>query len=106
MSAPKPATTPVTNTAQFAPPSPRSGVRLPIAPGSHGGGKPGRSGRKPAAFLEICKASAIDPDLHDQARAESPLGYLKTVASYDIGLPKATVAHEGEVVVRVVYDAD
>lgn len=34
-------------------------MALPISPGSHGGGKKGRSGRKPAAWKQACEAALI-----------------------------------------------
>ena len=90
---------------KFAKPSPRNGNRLPLGnqPGNTGG-KKGRSGRKPKAFLERCVAATEDDELWQNASKKQPMGVLDLAAGYVHGKPKNTTEHTGEVKVRVVYD--
>jgi hypothetical protein len=62
-------------TAKTAPPSPKSGVSLPL--GAHEGntgGKPGRSGRPPKAFKDFLAELRRDPDAQAalEAAAKNP----------------------------------
>jgi hypothetical protein len=87
-------------------PSPRSGVALPL--GAHPkntGGKKGRSGRKSKKFLALCLTASEDPYLWQASAKKHPLGLLDLSASYAHGKPTASVAIEGELVIRIVRES-
>lgn len=93
-----------------APPSPRSGVSLPLGnhPGNTGG-KPGRSGRKPSDFIQWCQDVTDNPTVRDVQLARAKSGDIKILdlaARYGHGIPKQLVEHSGDVTFRVVYDED
>ena len=93
-----------TASGKKAPPSPKSGVSLPVGnhPGNSGG-KKGRSGRKPHAWKEFCAKTledkgtreAIEGALKDSHTPGYP-ALLKTIAGYAEGLPEQTVNIKGE----------
>ncbi len=90
---------------KLAPPSPRSGVRLPV--GNHPqntGGKKGRSGRKSKAFLQRCVEASEDEKLWKEARKKNAVSILQMAAAYAHGLPKQTTTHSGEVTIKVQFD--
>lgn len=95
---------------KLAPPSPRSGVRLPLGnhPGNTGG-KPGRSGRKPNWWKEHCADLLEDPQTQAELKAaiqdRSTPGYaslVKTLAEYAEGLPHDPNLGERDELARAV----
>lgn len=83
---------------KFAKPSPRSGVCLPISPGSHGGGKKGRSGRPPMEFKNWCTLNLHDESIRDVLVARAKAGDLAVAeffAKYSIPLPKQSIEVSG-----------
>jgi hypothetical protein len=82
-------------------------VGQPFAKGSdprRGHGKPGRSGRKPKAFLERCLAATEDDELWQSAKKKQPMSLLDLSASYTHAKPKQDIEHSGEVTFRVIFD--
>jgi len=79
---------------ELAPPSPRSGHRLPIGKGSHKGGKPGRSGRPPVAFKNFLAQMRQNPAIQREfkkALADCDHKHwpaaLKVLTDYDDEMP-------------------
>jgi hypothetical protein len=91
---------------RFAPPSPRSGVQLPVGnhPGNTGG-KKGRSGRKPDWFREWCEELLADPQskqateqiIRDKDHPARP-AMVKLLVEHRYGKPSQVigVATEGQ----------
>ena len=79
--------------------SPINGATIPI--GAHSGntgGKPGRSGRKPKVFTEICNELLSDPAVHARLALIAILGSneevlraVNTLARYVVSPPKQAV---------------
>jgi hypothetical protein len=83
----------------------------PLVPGNPGnsGGKRGRSGRKPQDFLNWCRGVTDDPvarQVYEARNRSGDIRVLKLAAEYAHGKPAQSVEHQGEVTVRVTYDAD
>lgn len=86
---------------------------VPLIPQPHGGalkaggtpGNKGGTGRPPNKFIETCLKNTEDPSLWAAAKEKHPLGVLQMSAEYAHGKPKDTLSVEGEITVRVEYDA-
>lgn len=91
-------------TAQkFAPAPKHGGARLPISKGSHGGGKKGRSGRKPNEFKRRMQLLVANVGTHRELAkilksAEHPhfLAAYKMAAEFGHGKAVQAIEHHGE----------